>query len=264
MPKRIEPISKVVQDLNDAIATQKSMQIKINLLKSGGENVRLVLSLAYDPRVKFNVPKGAPSYKPMTGVDNEGLFYRLLAKRHFKYFIHGNMDIQQVKRERMFVDMLQAIHPDDAQMIIAIKDNKQLWPAITYSLIKKTYPEMTDGWGNKTRFSKEVVEEEYDEDSEDISLSYRGGIQTPEHLEQMFVSDGDEGTIGTLVPIETPSYDELDEAVGAIQRSIPRMPPKTQPVRMSPQKQPVKTAVPKQAVQQAKKKVAARKKKANV
>lgn len=154
-------IAKAMSSLNSDLGKCKDDLQKVKILKTVNESIVKLISLHYDPRVEFSLPSGAPPYKPLGQAENEGIFYNLLTKKHFIYFIKGNnINASKHKIESMFIDVLNNVHPDDAVMLIKIKDKVDIWPHITFDLIKRSFPDMTRGWNGKCRIVPGKVVEE--------------------------------------------------------------------------------------------------------
>ena len=47
-----------------------------------------------------------------------------------------------LRREAMFVGLLERLDPQDAEMMIAIKDKKLSYKGLTYKLVKDTWPDL--------------------------------------------------------------------------------------------------------------------------
>jgi hypothetical protein len=99
-----------------------------------------VLHSAFHPDVKFALPSGAPPFKKLEkSVDAQGSFYRESKKLYL--FIEGlSPNLHPLKREAMFVQLLEALDPDDADLLLAIKDKQMPYSGITYELVVKTFP----------------------------------------------------------------------------------------------------------------------------
>lgn len=60
----------------------------------------------------------------------------------------GNNNLSPLRRENMFIQMLQGLHPLDAEIMCLVKDKKlQTKYKITKELISEAYPEIN--WGNR-------------------------------------------------------------------------------------------------------------------
>jgi len=99
-----------------------------------------VLHATFHPEVKFLLPEGAPPFKKLEkSQDAQGTLYR--EAKTLKYFIEGIAPpMHDLKRQSLFVQLLESLDPDDADLILAMKDKKSLYPSITYELVKKTFP----------------------------------------------------------------------------------------------------------------------------
>ena len=55
---------------------------------------------------------------------------------------------KQIDRERIFIQLLEAIDPDDAELIISIKDKKlpKKYARVTKALVAEAFPGISKGW----------------------------------------------------------------------------------------------------------------------
>jgi len=97
--------------------------------------LRDIVKGSYDDSIKFTLlPKGQPPYTP-----NPEPKESLLEKsKTLRYFVTGGPGekLNAVKRESMFIGLLESIHEKDAQLIIWMKDKKlaQKYKGITKQL----------------------------------------------------------------------------------------------------------------------------------
>ena len=101
-----------------------------------------VLNATFNPSVKFLLPPGTPPYKQADiNMDLQSSLYREARKMY--YFIEGLApNMPQLKRETLFVQMLEVLDPNDAKLVIAMKDKKEPYDGITYDLVFQTFPGM--------------------------------------------------------------------------------------------------------------------------
>jgi hypothetical protein len=113
---------------------------RVNLLREyGSPALAALLSLAYDPRIVWLLPKGEAPYKPNKLVDQEGVLYSELRKMYL--FIEGGHDtIKQPKREFLFVELLENLAPADAELMVAVKDKKLPFKNITPKIVREAFP----------------------------------------------------------------------------------------------------------------------------
>jgi len=123
-------------------ATKKE---KVNVLRQlANEHVKKILLHAFHPGIKFVLPEGTPPYV-FRGTP-EGFPTTLYPEvRKFYIFCEGGgANIEQIKRESIFIQMLENIHPDEAKIVIAMKDKKlnELYDTITYKLVREAFPDL--------------------------------------------------------------------------------------------------------------------------
>jgi hypothetical protein len=135
---RLPTIYAVLED----IAKTKSVNDKLTKLQRNQKinAVPAILRMVFDPKIKFSLPEGTPPYTPQEDMlDNTGGLYRDYAK--IKYFMdHPQNTIHQIKRETLFIEMLESLHPKDAELLIAVKDKKLPFKGITEKLVKDAFP----------------------------------------------------------------------------------------------------------------------------
>lgn len=124
------------------ISKIKNFQEQQAALATCANNTALiqVLHATFHPEVRFLLPDGTPPFtKLQKSVDAQGTLYREAKKMYL--FIEGLApDIHQLKRETLFVQMLEALDPDDADLVLGMKDKKMIYPGITYNLVYSTFP----------------------------------------------------------------------------------------------------------------------------
>jgi len=141
---------KSIYEMLEEADKAKTKAEKQNVLrKYSGAPLKTVLGYAYDPRVKWLLPEGEPPYKPADGqADIQGQFVAEL--RRLYLFIEGDQptqkNLKQIRREQLFIDMLEAIDPGDAKVLIAMKDKKLPFKSITKKLVAETFPNLSKDW----------------------------------------------------------------------------------------------------------------------
>ena len=64
--------------------------------------------------------------------------------KHFRYFAVGGPGerLHKSRVEQMLIRMLESIHPDDAKLVIAVKDKKLagMYNRITKKLVQEAFP----------------------------------------------------------------------------------------------------------------------------
>ena len=97
--------------------------------------LKIIFEYAFDPAKKMILPEGEPPFKPSAeplGMTPTNLFSELR-----RMYVFCRADLKPIKRESLFISFLEGVHPDEAKMLIAIKDQKltKLYPKITHKFV---------------------------------------------------------------------------------------------------------------------------------
>ena len=138
--------------VNEAIKIQKKVDKVAYLKQNNSRELRDIFKLMYDKSLEFNIPNTAPPYTPTEHTDTYGALYR--EARKLKYFVkgYGGDDLPVSKRENMFIEMLESVHPTDAELLIkmiAQKPLKGLPPSVINGLCPGLVPEKPSKKGQK-------------------------------------------------------------------------------------------------------------------
>jgi hypothetical protein len=129
-------------------ATKKADKIAV-LHKYSSPQLKQVLGLTFDPTVKWLLPEGTPPYKPLPkSADQESSLYTEL-RRSYLFYNSGNetsQNLKNVRREQLFIEMLESIDPDDAKVLIAMKDRKLPYKGLTRKLVAEAFPNLAKDW----------------------------------------------------------------------------------------------------------------------
>jgi hypothetical protein len=121
-------------------AEQKAAADKIAVLQANaGPALYTILKYAYDPNIVWDLPEGEPPYKPCPFPAQE---MRLFAeiRRLYLFLKGGNPNLTKLRRESLFIELLESVHPSDAKILISIKDKKLPYKGITAKLVKEAFP----------------------------------------------------------------------------------------------------------------------------
>jgi hypothetical protein len=121
-------------------AKDKPLKIEV-LRKHDSQGLRQILKAAFDPKIVFDVPEGIPPYmanEAPAGTDHTSLLDEV---RKLYLFIKGGSTIPKIKKETLFIQMLEALHKDDAEVLINIKDKKLnlVYKGLTENVVKEAF-----------------------------------------------------------------------------------------------------------------------------
>jgi hypothetical protein len=85
-------------------------------------------------------------------IDSYGSNNRTTIRREynnfFNFLVGGNDGLSNIRRETMFINMLQGLHPREAEIICLVKDKKlQSKYNISFDVVKEAFPEIQ--WSNR-------------------------------------------------------------------------------------------------------------------
>ncbi len=132
-------LSEVLQKLGKI----KSKKDKVLYLKDNNTDaLRQIIKSSFDPKIKWALPYGEVPYvqnEAPEGTEHNVLAYEIRKIYHF--IESGNSKISQTKREMMFVQMLEGLHPDEADVLIAAKDKilHQKYKGLSINVVKEAF-----------------------------------------------------------------------------------------------------------------------------
>lgn len=106
----------LIEILEEANADPKTLE-----KHKDNQALRMLFEHAFLPEKKFELPEGAPPFKPdaaplgMTPTNFTQEMRRL-------YIFTPARPLPKIRKEALFVQLLETIHPSEAKLLIAIKD----------------------------------------------------------------------------------------------------------------------------------------------
>jgi hypothetical protein len=136
-----------VHEIFTKINNAKDKPKKIEVLKQYDNSaIRQLLKAAFDPKIQWDLPEGEPPYiknEAPAGTEHTSLISE--SKRLYHFIVGGNNQINKLKKETMFVQMLEGLQEKDAEVLMAIKNKKlnTLYKGLTAQMVKETF-----GWND--------------------------------------------------------------------------------------------------------------------
>ena len=113
------------------------------LLDNESNPLKELLKYAFHPDIKFALPSGSPPFKTVGSPDEYNPTYLYPNIKKFYLYIEGGHDgLTALRREQLFVQMLEGLHPTEANVVLQVKDKKLKFRGLTYKLVKDTFPEI--------------------------------------------------------------------------------------------------------------------------
>jgi len=130
-----------VADILKKCSEYKKKEERVEALRVNcNEACKIILQYMFHPDVKFALPEGKPPFKYSEFEEHNMLHTE--ARRLYLFLEGVNSDMKPVKRERLFLDILQSVNPEDADLLIAMKDKKSPFPGLTKDVAIAAFPEI--------------------------------------------------------------------------------------------------------------------------
>ena len=142
------PPNPFIHEILDYVDSQRTKAKKVEALREHrDDSLTAILIWNFDDRVKAAVPEGQVPYKENevpVGTDHTSL------RREWKNLYHfikgGNDTLSSLRRETMFIQMLEGLHPEEAKIICLVKDNNLTEKyKLTKEIVAEAFPDIA--WG---------------------------------------------------------------------------------------------------------------------
>jgi len=122
----------------------KSKKSRIEVLQTYKDVWALkdLLRATFDDSLQFNLPEGAPPYEENRPESTPSSF--LKKHKELGIYIKGGTGerMTSVRRESKFIQLLESVHPQDAKLIIGMKDKDLGIKFLTKKLVQEAYPDL--------------------------------------------------------------------------------------------------------------------------
>ena len=96
-----------------------------------------MFELTYDNRLKWLLPEGNPPYSPLDkSLDAQSMLYQEMKRMYI--FLEGLSNVNAMKREQIFIRMLEEMDPDDAKLMLEVKSRKI--KGVSKNVVKQAFP----------------------------------------------------------------------------------------------------------------------------
>ena len=139
-----ELISEIFTKINNAKDKPKKIEV---LRQYDTPGMRMILKGAFDPKIQWDLPEGTPPYIANEApAGTEHTFLEVEAKRLYNFAKGGNDQLNKIRKETLFIQMLEGLHPEEAKIICLVKDkNLTEKYKLTKEIVAEAFPDIA--WG---------------------------------------------------------------------------------------------------------------------
>ena len=167
------PQSCFMFEILDLVKTQRTKPKKIEVLREYQNPALMALFIwQYDSSIQSALPAGDVPYATLDELNagndtlsaaiekqkDDRLGERLGSNarttirneytKFYNFLVGGNAELSNIRRETIFINIVQALHPLEAEILVLVKDKKltDKYP-IPFEVIQEAYPQIQ--WGNR-------------------------------------------------------------------------------------------------------------------
>ena len=145
------PANAFVHEILEEVSKQTTVAKKVEVLqKYRNDGLTSILIWNFDETVLSLLPEGeVPFNKNEVPIGTDHTSLRKEWKNLYHFVKGGNDKLSKTRRETMFIQMLEGLHPDEAQIICLVKDgNLSSKYKITKDHVSKAFPDIQ--WGGRS------------------------------------------------------------------------------------------------------------------
>ena len=145
------PSNPFMNEILELVSEQKTDAKKVAILKEYECDILKSLFIwNFDDSIISLLPEGKVPYKPNEnplGTDHSSL--RREQRSLYNFVKGGNDALSTIRRETIFIQMLEGLHPKEADIIVAVKDKalEDMYD-VPFEVVEEAYPDIE--WGGRS------------------------------------------------------------------------------------------------------------------
>lgn len=138
------PSDQLISEVLQRVSNAKTKEEKIRILQNyDSPALRAVFIWNFHQKVESALPPGEVPYTPNDapiGTEHSRLIHEW---KKFNHFVKGVSNIKPLKRETLFIQLLEALHKSEAEVLCSLKD-KELHKKyrITKAVVQEAFPDI--------------------------------------------------------------------------------------------------------------------------
>jgi len=150
MAPRKLPKDALLTEILQKVSSAKTKKEKIDLLQEyNSQGLRSLLIINFDDSLEFLLPEGEVPFTPNdapAGTEHTRLTQEY--KGLYRFFKGGDSTLKGMRREQLFVQLLEGLHADEANMLVsACNKDLQSKYRVTKAVVAEAFPSIE--WGNR-------------------------------------------------------------------------------------------------------------------
>ena len=134
------PIPTILKEIASKSKKDEKKEVLLKYANNGA--FREILKYAFDPNIKFFLPPGNPPYNSVVDDSENPTYLYGLVRKLYLFVEGGNPNLKPARREYLFIELLESLHPSEADLLLQVKDKKIKCRGLTYNLVKETFPNL--------------------------------------------------------------------------------------------------------------------------
>ena len=139
----IDTYTRSFAEILTQVSKMKTKKEKVSFLRQyQTDALRMICKSSFDPKIIWELPEGDVPYTPNDapeGTEHTSLQQEVRKLYHF--IKGGNPGMHQNKRELMFVQMLEALQSDEAELLVAAKKKElhRKYKGLSDNVVKEAF-----------------------------------------------------------------------------------------------------------------------------
>ena len=133
----------LVSEILNKVSKLKTKKEKVAWLKQhNSDGLRMVIKSSFDPELNWLLPEGdVPFNRNDAPEGTEHTDLHTEAKKLYHFIEGGNHDITQGKRESLFIQMLEGLQENDADVLVAAKEKSlhRKYKGLSDNVVKEAF-----------------------------------------------------------------------------------------------------------------------------
>lgn len=136
----------LLSEVLDQVEKLKSKEEKITMLRQyGAPAYKGILRINFDESVDMNLPEGEPPFRKEGGKPVGYQETNIIKEfRRFYIWLDPKQTLTKIRKEKLFIEMLEGLHVSEAEVLCLAKDRKlqNKYKSLSYELVREAFPDL--------------------------------------------------------------------------------------------------------------------------